>query len=264
MSRYGPVGDHRGVPRREPKPTRAGAAECRQPGLCRDRDRGLRDGSRSPETRGEEGEKAAGETRPRCRDGGDRPGVGNGGSVTGDGERPRSPERAAKSRPAADSGPRTPPGRSGSNNRSAAARTGPGLRDEGEAGLRGWQRCRCPGAPRCPLRGNYALVPRYRLRGNNALVPRYNNAPVPRYRLQAPALPGLPGTHVRSSRAPGFPWSGCPGAPHPSPGSDRTGLVPGALPPFLCAFPAGPVGGSHYRFYIIPHFRFSIIPPVLL
>ncbi|XP_005530279.1 PREDICTED: homeobox protein aristaless-like 3 [Pseudopodoces humilis] len=62
--------------------------------------------------------------------------------VPGDGERPQG---AGKSRPAADSAPRTPAGRAGGSNRGAAAGTGRGLRDL--LGLRGWQRSGAPALP---------------------------------------------------------------------------------------------------------------------
>lgn len=233
MSRYGPVGDHRGIPRREP--ARAGV------GLCRDRERGLRDGSRSSETRREEGEKAAGETRPRCRDGGDRPGVGNGGSPLPGMENGRAPRRRLRSRVR----PPTPvPGPHRAARAAAPAvrpsRTGPGLRGLGKAGPRGWQRTQLPGA-----RVRSSTAP------GSSSVPRCGAEPLwlRSARLRAPALPALRVSPLPVSGAPERPvplGPGVPGLRTPLQARTGPGSPPGLSPqpPFLGAFPAGPVGGS--------------------
>lgn len=227
MSRYGSIGDHRGVPRREPEPVlpSVGSWDCVATEIGA---RGWFPFSRNKRGRGREGGGRDPAPLPRRRGparGGERRGPARGGRqrlpVPGDGEGPRSPEEAGKSRPAADSCPRSPPGRTGGI---TAARTGPGLRDLGEAGLWGWQRCRCPGAEL--QRSRFPGTPRCLSPGRCR-----SRSPVPD--PGAPGSPGVPGPHGRSSGAAGSPRPGCPGAPHPSPGSDRTELVPGLLPPLL-------------------------------
>lgn len=235
MSRYGPVGDHRGIPRREP--ARAGV------GLRRDRERGLRDGSRSSETRREEGEKAAGETRPRCRDGGDRPGVGNGGSPLPGMENGRAPRRRLRSRvrpPTPVPGPHR-----------AAPAAAPAVRPHGRARGSGvWGR---PdrGAGSAPS----SQLPGARVRSSTApgssSVPRCGAEPLslPSARLRAPALPALRVSPLPVSGAPERPvplGPGVPGLRTPLQARTGPGSPPGLSPqpPFLGAFPAGPVGGS--------------------
>ncbi|XP_032935849.1 homeobox protein aristaless-like 3 [Catharus ustulatus] len=167
--------------------------------------------------------------------------------VTGDGERPRSPEQAGKSRPAASSGPRTPPGRSGGNNRSAAARTGRGLRDAGEAGLEGWQRSWCPGTPRCPLRGNNALVPR----GNNAIT-----LSVPRYRLRHSLVSPVPVSGVPEHPVPLGP--AVPGLRTPLQARTGPGSFPGLSRRSFALSQPGPSGLPLFALVLfIPHFRFA-------
>lgn len=244
MSRYGPVGDHRGIPRREP--ARAGV------GLRRDRERGLRDGSRSSETRREEGEKAAGETRPRCRDGGDRPGVGNGGSPLPGMENGRAPRRRLRNRvrpPTPVPGPHR-----------AAPAAAPAVRPHGRArgsGVWGRPDRGAGSAPSSPVPGSGApllpVPPRCLAAGQNR-----SRSPVPGSGLQRSRLSGsprYPSLELQSARFPlarvsrgSAPLSRLgrdQAHPRGSPHSRRSSALsqPG---------PSGALRDSHFRFHTIP------------
>lgn len=171
---------------------------------------------------------------------GDRPGVGNGGSpVPGDGEGPRSPQEARKSRPAADSGP----------HRAGAAEPPRHGRAPGSGGGRAAGLAALPvpghGAPALPVPWDRPLGAS--LRADAALVPRYPTPALPVLRVSPVAVAGAPEQPVRLGQ-------GVPGLRTRLQAQTGPGSFPGFSRPSFALSQPGPSGappGLHFRFNTI-------------